>query len=167
MSQVNLKLELASYEYFDSFFQLKSEQGNIYWSGFSDVPNKLNLENHFCAAMESSSREFYLLLEDKKAIGYLYVDFDSKSKELELAYGISQHKNGRGLAKFMIKEGLSLTSKKAERVIAWVAASNIPSIKSVEALGFVKSSETDDRMFELETEPVKFYKYVKCSGNKL
>ncbi|MFM2615352.1 GNAT family N-acetyltransferase [Vibrio campbellii] len=165
MNEEKLELKLASYEYFESFFRLRSQPKNIYWSGFSEAPIKEKLEHHFFAAIESSSREFYLLCEKGEAIGYLYIDYNSDTDEVEIAYGISSEKSGRGLAKFMIKEGLSATKYKVDKVIAWIATSNIPSIKSVESLGFIKTVEEEVRSFNQEVEPVKFCKFIKIYGD--
>lgn len=167
MNEEKLELKFASYEYFESFFRLRSQAQNIYWSGFSEAPIKKKLEHHYCAAIESSSREFYLLCEKGEAIGYLYIDSDSDSDsdEVEISYGISSEKSGRGLAKLMIKEGLSATKHKVAKVIAWIATSNIPSIKSVESLGFTKTEEEEARSFNQEIEPVKFCKFIKIYGD--
>lgn len=164
MNDEDLELQHASCKYFEDFFRLKSESENIYWSGFSEAPIKNNLERHFMAAIRNSSREFYLLCEKNEVIGYLYIDYDSVGDEVELSYGVSSEKKGRGLAKYMIKQGLSKTENKVNRVIAWIAASNIPSIKSVEALGFKKTSDEETRTFSQEIEPVKFCKYLKVDG---
>ncbi|EKM21633.1 acetyltransferase [Vibrio sp. HENC-03] len=65
----------------------------------------------------------------------------------------------------MIKEGLSVTKYKVDKVIAWIATSNIPSIKSVESLGFIKTIEEEVRSFNQEVEPVKFCKFIKIYGD--
>ena len=167
MKKSSLKLKLADYDHFDDFLQLKSESGNIYWSGFIQAPKRENLEQHFRYAIESNTREFYLLLEENIAIGYLYIDYDESSKEIEVSYGISEKKKGHGLAKFMIKQGLSKIECKNSTVFAWIAVSNVPSIKSAEALGFVKTQSEDTRIFAQEEKPVTFYRYDKCNGDYL
>lgn len=40
-----------------------------------------------------------------------------------------------------------------------------PSIKSVEALRFKKTSDEETRTFSQRIEPVKFYKYLKVDGD--
>lgn len=167
MKKSSLKLKLADYDHFDDFLQLKSESGNIYWSGFIQAPKRENLEQHFHTAIESPTREFYLLLQDGIAIGYLYIDHNESSNEVEISYGISEKKSGHGLAKIMIQKWLSKMEGGSINVFAWIAVSNVPSIKSVEALGFVKTQAEETRVFAQETNPVKFCRYDKYNGDCL
>lgn len=166
MSGETVQLRLAQYEDFEDFLRLKSEANNIYWSGFDDKPNRDNLMCHFVAAIESQTRTFYLLFEQDQAIGYLYVDYDSELPVVEIAYGISAHQSGRGLAKLMIEKGLLEVRTGFTTIVAWIAVSNVPSIKSAEALGFQASQEQEHRTFAQESKPVKFCKYVKYSGGE-
>lgn len=167
MKKSSLKLKLADYDRFDDFLQLKSEPGNIYWSGFVQAPKRENLEKHFHAAIESPTRKFYLLLEGDIAVGYLYIDHKESSNEVEISYGISEKKSGHGLAKIMIQKWLSKMEGESIKVFAWIAISNVPSIKSVEALGFVKTQSEETRVFAQETKPVKFCRYDKYNGDCL
>lgn len=167
MKKSSLKLKLADYDHFDDFLQLKSESENIYWSGFIQAPKRENLDQHFRSAIESSTREFYLLLEENIAIGYLYIDHNESSNDFEISYGISKKKSGHGLAKFMIQKWLSKMEGQSTKIFAWIAISNVPSIKSVEALGFVKTQAEETRIFAQETTPVKFCRYDRYNGDCL
>lgn len=166
MNDEALQLRLAQYDDFEGFLRLKSEANNIYWTGFADKPKRENLMRHFMASIETRSRAFYLLFEQDLAIGYLYVDYDSELPVAEIAYGISEHQSGRGLAKLIIEKGLLEIQTGFTTIVAWIAISNLPSIKSVEALGFQASNEQEHRTFAQESEPVKFCKYIKYSGGE-
>lgn len=38
-----LKIELATIDDFDFFYEIKSEENNIFWTGHKEKPNKDNL----------------------------------------------------------------------------------------------------------------------------
>lgn len=160
----DLDFRLASEDDFDGFFSLKSEAENIYWSGFGSVPDKCRLKNHFLSAIKSDSRDFYILFYDDRAIGFMYIDYDPAEYVAEIAYGISRCMSGQGLAKIMIAKGLDNLRSEYRFVVAWIAEANIPSIKSVKALGFIKTNVEEDRKFVQETAPVRFQKYIKSLG---
>lgn len=156
-----LQLCLAQESDFEAFLTLKSEPVNILWSGFSAPPVKEKLQGHFDSALNSQTREVYLLKEEGKTLGYLYIDHCDKTRVAEFAYGISQHHAGRGLAKRMIGMGLLLCEDQYTTQIAWIADTNIASMKCAESLGFLRSTEFEYRQLEQFSEHVKFYKYCR------
>ncbi|OOE93152.1 GNAT family N-acetyltransferase [Salinivibrio sp. AR640] len=156
-----LQLCLAQESDFEAFLTLKSEPVNIFWSGFSASPVKEKLQRHFYNALNSETREVYLLKEEGEVLGYLYIDHCDKTYVAEFAYGVSQHHAGRGLAKRMIGMGLSLCEDKYTTQIAWIADINIMSIKCAESLGFLRSTEFEYRQLEQFSEQIKFYKYCR------
>lgn len=158
----NFEFRLAIKEDFEDFLSLKIEPNNIYWSGFDCAPKIERLRTHFISAIDSDLRDFYLLFDISRAIGYLYIDYDPEERVSEIAYGITQKMSGRGLAKLMIKKGLTNLRPNYHSVIAWIALSNIPSIKTVEGLGFHRTNMEESRTFAQECDPVRFQKFIKA-----
>ncbi|MGY3958354.1 GNAT family N-acetyltransferase [Aeromonas popoffii] len=165
MNNKNFTLQLTKSSDFEAFLNLKSETENIYWSGFNSVPDRNILWSHFIESIYSKTRYFFLLFEGEQAIGYLYIDYIMLTRAIEIAYGISKTKSGSGLAKTMINLGLSYIELEYDTIIAWIAISNIASIKSVESLGFKRTGEEEYRTFLQEVEQIKFCKYIKKKGD--
>ena len=158
-------LELAMSSDFDDYLCLKSEPSNIYWSGFSSAPEREKLKQHFLAALNNKTRDVYLLKESEKVIGYLYIDYLLEGNTAELAYGISEFQAGRGLAKLMIGFALEKIPSDIDIQIAWIAESNIPSIKTIEALGFNNTADVEYRDLAQFTSKVKFTKFTRNNKN--
>ncbi|MGF1710742.1 GNAT family N-acetyltransferase [Vibrio kagoshimensis] len=154
-------LELASEPDFDAYLSLKSEPANIYWSGFEEAPNASKLFSHFQMAINSTTRDIYLLKTTDLVVGYLYVDHLPKDKTVELAYGVSEYQSGKGLAKVMISLGLERVAAEFSTQVAWIAESNIPSIKTIQALGFESTSDIEYRALAQFTDKVKFVKFSR------
>lgn len=161
---MNIRLKQAEIKDFDGFLAIRSEANNVYWSGFSTAPRSETLRQHFINAINSETRNFYLLFMDELVIGYLYIDYDCASNIAEVAYGVSEHFSGKGLAAKMIDMGMSSLPVDCKAVIAWIAESNVASTKSIERLGFIKSNESQLRTFAQEEQPLKFYKFIKNIG---
>lgn len=162
-----LSLEQATFADFDDYLRLKSEDSNIYWSGFNSPPDHDKLLEHYLAALSSSSRKIYFLKESRVVLGYLYMDYLSDKRTVELAYGISEYQAGRGLAKVMLTLGLDMLSDDINKQIAWIAEMNIASIKTVEALGFGNTEDIEYRTLKQFVEKVKFVKFIRMNKKLL
>lgn len=156
-----LQLCLAKEQDFESFFALKSEAVNVLWSGFTSPPLRDHLFEHFKNALKSQTRKVYLLKQEGQSLGYLYIDLCEEPGIVEFAYAVSQHHSGQGLAKHMIKMGLSLCDETQTTQIAWIADTNVASIKCAESLGFIRTKDFEYRQLKQFSEQVKFYRYCR------
>lgn len=151
---------------FHIYLSLKSERPNIYWSGFAQAPEKEKLRQHFVNALSNQSRDVYLFKFGNDGVGYLYLDYFTKLEPVEVAYGISEKWAGRGLAKTMITQAIEQIRPSYNVLTAWIAESNIASIKTAISLGFEASETTTSRKLAQCPEPIMFIKFVcKISQN--
>ncbi|MEN3158169.1 GNAT family protein [Alkalimonas sp. NCh-2] len=161
MSNETFRLVPAGPEDFDIYLSLKSEPLNIYWSGFEKAPDKEGLMQHFCKALRSECREVYLLKAGNEGVGYLYLDYSAELQQVELAYGISEKWAGRGLAKIMIMQAIQKIRPGYNLLIAWIAESNIASIKTAVALGFSAGEKRERRELAQFSAPVTFIDFFR------
>lgn len=117
--------------------------------------------SHFLSAIDSETRDFYLFNDSGSTVGYLYIDYLEDERSVEIAYGISECCAGKGLAKVMIQLGIGELRTGYDSLVAWVAETNIASIKTVKSLGFKISPEIQYRVLAQELDSIKFVKYVR------
>lgn len=144
-------LKLATEQDFESYFNLKSDSQNIFWSGHSNAPEKSKLKSWFLKNINSEERKFYLLFDNmksNKAIGYLYIDLiknvDEDVSSVEIAYGVHLEYNGMGYGNYLINNSIKLARnlKKVKVINAWIANDNFGSIKIVCKNGFIKMNDS-------------------------
>ena len=164
MKPDNLSLVLADNSGFEFYYAIKSESQSIYWSGFSVAPDKTHLLNHYTSMLHNKSRLTYFLKELEIPLGYLCIDKDLPNRTCEISYGISSQYAGRGLAKAMIRLWLANIEDIFTTVVAWIAESNVASVKTVIALDFQATDEFEYRQFAQCPELVKFVKYIRTSS---
>lgn len=157
----SLTLVLADKSDFAFYYAIKSESQSIYWSGFSVAPDKTHLLEHYMAMLNNENRVTYVLKEYDMRLGYLCVDKDPLNSTVEISYGISAQCAGRGLAKVMIRLWLENIEPIFTTLVAWIAESNIASIKTAEAVGFRAGDEFEYRQLAQSPVPVKFIKYIR------
>ena len=102
-----MRLRKAEKSDFDFFYKIKSEETNIFWTGWDKKPEYVSLLNWYNKVIDES------ILPDKKKIfiaekshggytpiGYLYIiPLDDKLLEYEEAVAVSEHFSGQGYGK--------------------------------------------------------------------
>ncbi|EPA5447437.1 TPA: GNAT family N-acetyltransferase [Vibrio cholerae] len=161
MNVDHLTLVLADKSDFTFYHAMKSESQSIYWSGFSSAPDRTRLLEHYTAMLNYEDRDIYIFKEHDVRIGYLCVDKDRLNNTAEISYGVSAQHAGRGLAKIMIQLGLEHIEPIFVTQVAWIAESNIASVKTATALGFRAADECEYRQLAQSPTPVKFIKYSR------
>ncbi|POC28647.1 N-acetyltransferase [Vibrio vulnificus] len=161
MNVDHLTLVLADKSDFTFYHAIKSESQSIYWSGFSSAPDRTRLLEHYTTMLNNENRDIYIFKEHDVRIGYFCVDKDRLNNTVEISYGVSAQYAGRGLAKIMIKLGLEHIEPMFTMQVAWIAESNIASVKTATALGFRATDECEHRQLAQSPTPVKFIKYSR------
>lgn len=161
----NLQYKLAVLENFDDFYKLKSEPGNIFWSGFSDKPDYEGFKNHYKKELERDDRTIVFLYIENEIAGYVAISFDSMNKTTETAHGVLSHFGGRGLGKKLIQYAVEYSIEKipqADNIIGWIADDNFGSIKNVLGNNYTMTDEFEFRHFQQREDKVKFNKYIRA-----
>lgn len=140
----NLELKLAKNEDYDCFYTIRSEEANLFWTGYEKAPNYDNFKKWYIHRLTEQNRDIYLLWEGSECLGALNID--TYSDHVFIGYAIKSKAQGKGLATFMVNNVDSLiTNKSLKEIKAWINFQNQASIKVCEKNGYQKSSVTEIR----------------------
>ncbi len=142
------RLIKADEAFFDTFFNLKSEQKNIYWSGHENKPDYANLKQWYLQQLTNCSREIFKITFKDQDVGYLY--FDVKDRyDYEISYAIFEKFEGNGIASKAIDEIIkyALSKKQPLTICANIADMNIASKKVLLKNNFVKTAASYQQYF--------------------
>lgn len=134
-----LSIRLATNEDFDFFYELKSEDFNIFWTGGGTKPEVENLRKFFYTAVERAgekdTRKIYIVEnEEGEKVGHLYIL--PNGEEYDLPCAILSNFGGRGYAKQAIKLGLEEGKRLGyKRMVGSIREDNIASMRAYAACG--------------------------------
>lgn len=128
----------ASLEDFYFFYELKSEESNIFWTGHACKPNKENLFLFFSTAIENAkekeARKIYIVEDNGTNVGCLYIIPTGECFDLVTA--ISDSCQGRGYGKIAIALGLDKGRQLGyKKMRGSIREDNIASMKAYAANG--------------------------------
>lgn len=158
-----MKIELAKINDFDEYYKLKTDDNNIYWTGWLNKPNYDNLKNFYFETISNQKsikeRKIYLAYENDRVIGYLYIDYVNNDT-FALSPAISSEYQRKGYGKEIIKlgiqEGLKLGYKNME---AYIREDNIASQKCFEYNGAHRTNEYKKMFLKNKNQEIKMIKY--------
>jgi L-amino acid N-acyltransferase YncA len=140
------RIRVAAAEDFDTLLALKSEQSNIYWSGFDSAPDTEDFRRWFTTL--PNTRTVYLAEVGGRAAGYLYLDVAEKmDAPAEIAIGVGEKYRGARLATWMLEEIARQfgTDGSGCDLVAWIFLDNEPSINAFERAGFIRDETIECR----------------------
>lgn len=141
----NLKLTEAQLSDYDCFYGIRSEETNLFWTGYENAPDYENFKKWFETRLNDTARNIYILRENDECLGALNIDV--YSDHLFIGYSIKSKAQGMGLASFMVSqvEELATITPEIKEIRAWINFQNIASIKVCEKNGYIKSQTTETR----------------------
>ena len=156
-----LSIRLATKKDFDFFYDLKSEDFNVFWTGGSAKPKKEKLQEFFDSAVdhagEKDKRKIYIIEnEDQEKVGHLYII--PNGDEYDLPCAILGKFGGRGYAKQAIRLGLQEGKRLGfKRMVGSIREDNIASMKAYTACGIVVSDKAKEVFIPALNKAVKMY----------
>lgn len=145
---------------YDGYYQIKSDEKNVFWGGWTTAPDYESFKNVFMSRISDSQRREYVCVIDGQIVGYLAaVLLDSL---VEISYGVKSDFSGQGVATSLI--GFVVSEFADKTLIAWVSEKNIGSQKCLLKNGFLKSEEQERRSLQLDKDEHVFCKWVKKSA---
>lgn len=163
---MEIYLQKCTLNDFESFYFLKCDEENVYWTGHKNKPQKQNLEEWFIQQLQRKDRILFLARNklDDEVLGYLYLDIVGEKKNIiETGHGVHSKFKGKGLGTKIIKFALEYTKENLNfinEVDGWIIEDNIGSIKNVLKNGYSKTNLTKCVFLESEGKNAILRKYV-------
>ena len=130
-----IELREATENDYESFFRIRSEKQNLFWTGYEKAPDYDTFFQWFKNRLEESDRDIYMAINrDGQIIGYL--NFDQYEEWIAIGYAILSEYQGQGYATKIVKQATQLAKSKNKNLIAWISEKNIASQKVVQKNGF-------------------------------
>jgi RimJ/RimL family protein N-acetyltransferase len=151
---------------FDSFYFLKCDEENIYWTGHKSKPEKQNLEKWFNEQLQRKDRIIFLAkdLINDEVVGYLYLDIVGDSKNIiETGHGVHSKFKGNGLGTKIISLAIQYTKENLhyiDKIDGWILENNIGSIQNVLRNGYSQTDETKKVFVESTNKEEFMRKYT-------
>ncbi|OOM77939.1 hypothetical protein CLPUN_21120 [Clostridium puniceum] len=151
---------------FESFYFLKCDEENIYWTGHKTKPEKQNLEKWFIEQLQRKDRIMFLAKNkiNDEIVGYLYLDIVGELKNIiETGHGVHSKFKGNGLGTRIICLAIQYTKenlKFIDEVDGWILENNIGSIKNVLKNGYLGTDETKNVFIESTNKNECMRKYI-------
>lgn len=101
-----ISLRLATEDDFEFYYELKCDEFNKYWSGFSENPDKEQLHQFFVETIsksnEDQSRKLYIVCENDSPIGELSIKPNGHEFDMPLSLKKDKRGNNNGVNAFML-----------------------------------------------------------------
>ncbi|MEY8390529.1 GNAT family N-acetyltransferase [Lachnospiraceae bacterium 45-W7] len=160
-----VKIRLAKLDDFDFFYEMKCEDINIFWTGHGTKPERENLYSFFKTAINNAdhreARKIYIIEDDGRKVGHLYIIPDGTC--FELATAVIQQQQGKGYARKAIALGLDEGKNRGyKKMVTSIREDNIASMKAYTSCGvrvtdkfkmvYIPKLEKEVKMYFVEKE---------------
>ncbi len=153
----------ASEKDFEGYYDIKCQDGDIFWMGFSGKPDKDNLKKCFMSRLgglgdHSGNKKIYIgkPADGGDVLGYVQFTFDED--ELEIGISIGEASQGKGIGKAAVKEAVKVLAGVKQKVFARIRDDNIRSQKCFLDNGFVRTDKYETVNYP-RSGLVKFRRY--------
>jgi RimJ/RimL family protein N-acetyltransferase len=134
----------ASLEYYDEYFQIRSEPSNLYWTGYDKPPDYQKFYTWYKDRINDNNRHIYLMFKCDQCVGSLNIDYQNNSAAI--GYNILEKFEGKGLGTLLVNEAIKKITKQAKEkpgfyIYAYIHPQNKGSIKVIKKNNFEKTNE--------------------------
>ena len=162
-----LVIYLAKKEDFDFFYDIKNNEFNMHWTGYSKKPEYNQLKEFFAEKIENqnieSNRKIYIMADKLSGdkYGYMYLDpIDSDSAEVSIA--VSYEYTKRGIGKKAVNSLIEIARDRGYKMlIAYIREDNVGSKRLFESVGFKRTEE--HKMIHLKESSNVFSKEIEMN----
>ena len=145
MDHNSLNLKKATLKDYDSYYEIRSEKLNLFWTGYEKAPDYDNFSKWYSNRLKEEGRDLYLLFENDNCIGSLNMDF--YTDHIFIGYSVKELSAGKGIGTYLVKNAITIakSNPNVRSIKAWINFQNIGSIRVVEKNGFVKNDIIETR----------------------
>lgn len=146
----DVTLRPASADDFLSYFQLKCDVSNIFWSGHDSPPEWRHLSEWYAGHIRPESRrEIFIAEMNGQIVGYGYLD--DKDDHLESTIGVAASQSSRSVGRRILVRLLDILRARSETrpVEAWIFPENVASVRAHEAAGFRLHTDRPPRTWSM------------------
>lgn len=135
MKFCNQSLIRAKMEHYDDYYEIRCEDKNLFWTGYSNPPNYMKFREWYQQRLNDTNRHIYLIYNEEESLGSLHIDF--YENYAAIGYSVKKTHEGKGIGTKLVNEAINLVKNEKERrsdlkyIKAWINQSNIASIKIV------------------------------------
>lgn len=141
---ISIEFRKATTDDYDFYFDIKSEESNIYWTGHENKPDYNVLKKWYKNNILSLDRVIYIIFSQNR-IGYAYIDILSK-ESFEVSIAISENYQNRGYGNLALKQLIIVLKNEfmAKKAIAWIFEKNLASKSIFIKNGFLPLNDTKE-----------------------
>ena len=143
----NIQIKLVELSDYDAYYDIRSEEKNLFWTGYDSPPNYTDFKNWFIERIASKSNNLFLAFNQKKeCIGSLNID--NHSEFFLIGYSVKEMYEGMGFATEIVRQAILKVQEisKDLPIRAWVNYLNKGSMRVLEKNGFKKSPISEKRI---------------------
>lgn len=139
------KLILANEKTYDDYYSIRSEEKNLFWTGYKNAPDYNAFKNWFINRLDDPKRDIYLFYLNKKCAGALHIDY--YDDYAAIGYNVKESFEGIGVGTKIVQESIDIISQKnnIKKIIAWINENNTVSERVITKNNFRKSTISEYR----------------------
>lgn len=164
----DVMLRKARIDDFNYFYEIKSEDDNLFWCGYAKKPIVDNLWLFWNKYIQDNSeRTIFMIIIENKPCGYVYVDYKNMNN-VELSIGVSSKCSGKGIATCAIQEiVLKLRKYNVPEIFAYIREDNSRSERVFTKSGFIKTNLYRKLKLENSIDEITLFKWTYEDSCKL
>lgn len=137
-------------EDFETYYNIRSSKGDVYWNGYKERPEKESFRKIYYTRLSTSPFEkaedrrnyFIRVYSELSLCDVGFVQLIKHEDNVEIGYTVLEEYQGHGYATKALYEGILLAKKFSNNIIVRIRDDNVASQKVALKNGFSSTSET-------------------------
>src|SRR5436305_1422962 len=97
MTARRLRVRPATMDDFDAMLTMKSDPGDVMWSGFASPPNPENYREWWATNLGNPTRMMFIGYIGSDPAGYVHFARSNGTNQFDITYGVARAFRGRGV----------------------------------------------------------------------
>lgn len=160
----DIEMVNSTMEDYEFYYNLKCEESNIYWSGYTKKPDYNNFKQWYMDNVISKRISFFIILYNNEKVGAIYFNMIDDSYCNYLGLAITERVQGRGIATLAVLKFFEYIRKNYPKCMTigfYIRLDNLASQKIHAKLGCTKTDKIEERYLESEEKNIimEFWQY--------